>query len=70
MQNVAEIPMDSNVDSVGRSNEFCCLWWVAAAFFGWWIFAEAMSRLQILGGGLILLGVWLARPRQDNGNER
>ena len=43
---------------------------VAAAFFGWWIFAEAMSRLQILGGGLILLGVWLARPRQDNGNER
>lgn len=35
---------------------------VAAAFFGWWLFDEAMTPSQLLGGLLILLGVWLARP--------
>lgn len=35
---------------------------VAAAFFGWLIFDEKLSALQIIGGGLILSGVWFARP--------
>ncbi|PTW59493.1 drug/metabolite transporter (DMT)-like permease [Breoghania corrubedonensis] len=36
---------------------------VAAAFFGWLIFAETLSPLQIAGGGAILAGIWVARPR-------
>ena len=37
---------------------------VAAAFFGWLIFAEALTPLQLAGGGAILAGIWVARPRQ------
>ncbi len=36
---------------------------IAAALFGWWLFDEAMSIAQMVGGALILLGVWCARPR-------
>lgn len=37
---------------------------IAAAFFGWLIFSEALTTGQLLGGGLILAGIWLARPRK------
>ena len=36
---------------------------VAAAVFGWLIFAEALTPLQFAGGGAILAGIWVARPR-------
>jgi len=36
---------------------------VFAAFFGWVLFGESLSWLQLAGGGAILLGVWIARPR-------
>ena len=36
---------------------------LAAAIVGWLILSEALTPLQFLGGGLILLGVWVARPR-------
>ncbi|MEI2384958.1 DMT family transporter [Breoghania sp. JC706] len=36
---------------------------VAAGFFGWLIFAEALTPLQFAGGGAILAGIWVARPR-------
>ena len=36
---------------------------LAAAIFGWAIFAELLSPLQIGGGALILFGIWVARPR-------
>jgi drug/metabolite transporter (DMT)-like permease len=38
---------------------------VAAALFGWLILHEALSPVQALGGALILLGIWTARPRPD-----
>jgi drug/metabolite transporter (DMT)-like permease len=38
---------------------------VAAALFGWLILNEALSPVQALGGALILLGIWTARPRSD-----
>ncbi|WP_457091029.1 DMT family transporter [Microvirga sp. P5_D2] len=38
---------------------------VAAALFGWLILNEALSFVQTLGGALILLGIWAARPRSD-----
>ncbi|HEX2137452.1 MAG TPA: DMT family transporter [Microvirga sp.] len=38
---------------------------VAAALFGWLILAEALSPVQALGGLLILLGIWIARPRPE-----
>jgi drug/metabolite transporter (DMT)-like permease len=34
---------------------------VLAALLGWLILAEALSPLQLLGGALVLLGVWLAK---------
>jgi drug/metabolite transporter (DMT)-like permease len=37
---------------------------VAAALFGWAILGEAVSPAQALGGGLILIGIWAARPRE------
>lgn len=37
---------------------------VFAAAFGWVILGEAISPIQALGGVLILLGIWTARPRQ------
>ncbi len=33
-----------------------------AALFGWLLFDEAMTPVQLFGGVLIMLGVWLARP--------
>ncbi|MEP1209463.1 MAG: DMT family transporter [Rhizobiaceae bacterium] len=36
---------------------------LAAAVLGWLILSEALTPLQLLGGGFILLGVWVARPR-------
>lgn len=38
---------------------------VAAALFGWVILGESLSLVQTLGGALILLGIWAARPRPD-----
>jgi len=35
----------------------------AAALFGWLFFGETLGPMQIAGGGLILLGVWIARPK-------
>jgi len=31
-----------------------------AAIFAWLIFGEALSGLQLLGGGLVILGIGLA----------
>jgi drug/metabolite transporter (DMT)-like permease len=36
---------------------------LAAALFGWALLAEPLSLPQALGGALILLGIWIARPR-------
>ena len=36
---------------------------IAAAAFGWMILGERLTIVQIMGGGLILLGIWIARPR-------
>jgi drug/metabolite transporter (DMT)-like permease len=37
---------------------------IAAAAFGWMILGESLTLVQILGGALILLGIWAARPRK------
>ncbi len=36
---------------------------VAAAAFGWWLLNEPLGLAQALGGVLILIGIWVARPR-------
>jgi drug/metabolite transporter (DMT)-like permease len=36
---------------------------VAAAAFGWLFFGETLGLAQTLGGVMILLGIWVARPR-------
>jgi drug/metabolite transporter (DMT)-like permease len=36
---------------------------IAAAAFGWAILGEALGPVQVLGGVLILVGIWVARPR-------
>jgi drug/metabolite transporter (DMT)-like permease len=36
---------------------------VAAALFGWAILGEALTLVQSLGGALILIGIWAARPK-------
>ncbi|KAB0268935.1 DMT family transporter [Microvirga brassicacearum] len=36
---------------------------IAAAVFGWLILNEALTLIQSLGGALILIGIWAARPR-------
>lgn len=38
---------------------------IAGAGFGWLILGERVTPIQGLGGALILLGIWVARPRQD-----
>ena len=38
---------------------------VAAALFGWLILGEALSLPQTLGGVLILVGIWVARPKPE-----
>lgn len=37
---------------------------LAAALLGWLVFSEAVTPLQGLGGLVILLGIWIARPRE------
>ena len=32
---------------------------MATIFFGWWLLAEPVSLAQIVGAGLVLVGVWL-----------
>jgi len=36
---------------------------LAAALFGWLVFAEVLTPLQGAGGLLILFGIWIARPQ-------
>ena len=38
---------------------------IAAAGFGWLILAEALSAAQLFGGLVILVGIWVARPRGE-----
>jgi drug/metabolite transporter (DMT)-like permease len=38
---------------------------VAAAVLGWIVLGEALTALQMLGGALILGGIWFARPRDS-----
>jgi len=40
---------------------------IVAAFFGWLIYDEALGPLELVGGALILAGVWFARPRDSAG---
>jgi drug/metabolite transporter (DMT)-like permease len=37
---------------------------IAAAAFGWMILGERLTLVQVTGGALILVGIWLARPRE------
>ena len=37
---------------------------IAAALFAWAILGEAVTAVQALGGALILVGIWTARPRR------
>ena len=36
---------------------------IAAATFGWLLLNEPLGLVQLLGGVLILFGIWVARPR-------
>ena len=36
---------------------------IAGAAFGWALLGERVTAVQALGGALILLGIWIARPR-------
>ncbi len=38
---------------------------ITAAIFGWWLYGEKLSALEILGGVFILAGVWIARPEKQ-----
>ncbi|WP_228259450.1 DMT family transporter [Siculibacillus lacustris] len=38
---------------------------LAAAFFGWILFGETLGPWQFAGGAAILLGIWIARPREE-----
>jgi drug/metabolite transporter (DMT)-like permease len=40
---------------------------IAGAGFGWLILSERVTLIQALGGGLILIGIWTARPRDRAG---
>lgn len=40
---------------------------IAAALFGWLFFHETLGLLQGAGGLAILLGIWVARPREPAG---
>lgn len=42
---------------------------VAGALFGWIFFGETLGLLQCLGGFAILLGIWVARPRDGDRGE-
>ena len=39
---------------------------IAAALFGWIFLNESLSALQLFGGALILIGIWVARPRKSS----
>lgn len=39
---------------------------ITAALFGWLLLAENLTKEQVLGGILILVGIWISRPKQDN----
>lgn len=41
---------------------------IAAAALGWIVLNEALGPLQWIGGFLVLLGIWLARPATDRGS--
>jgi drug/metabolite transporter (DMT)-like permease len=43
---------------------------VAAAVFGWLLFAEGLGSMQIVGAAAILAGIVIARPPGDNGAAR
>ncbi|WP_321344800.1 DMT family transporter [Breoghania sp.] len=51
--------------SAGFSSLVIFLEAVAAAFFGWLVFSETLSTLQFAGGAAILVGIWVARPRNS-----
>ena len=38
---------------------------IAAAGFGWIILGEHLTPIQVFGGALILCGIWIARPREN-----
>ena len=38
---------------------------IAAATFGWVLLSEPLGLVQALGGVLILIGIYVARPRAD-----
>jgi hypothetical protein len=38
-----------------------------SAALAWLVLDEALSVLQILGGGLILIGIFIARPKIEPG---
>jgi drug/metabolite transporter (DMT)-like permease len=42
---------------------------LAAAFFGWVFFGETLGPWQIAGGVAILVGIWIARPREATPQE-
>jgi drug/metabolite transporter (DMT)-like permease len=42
---------------------------IAAALFGWMLLNEPLGMVQALGGVLILVGIWVARPRSGEGLE-
>jgi drug/metabolite transporter (DMT)-like permease len=38
---------------------------LVAALFGWVILGEALTPVQTIGGALILVGIWIARPKPE-----
>src|SRR5215470_17616985 len=42
---------------------------IAAAAFGWLILGEALGTVQLVGGVLILIGIWVARPNSREAAE-
>ena len=38
---------------------------IAAAAFAWLLLGEAVTAVQVLGGVVIILGIWIARPRES-----
>ena len=43
---------------------------IAAAAFGWLILGEPVSLIQGMGGLVIVLGIWVARPRSEPASAR
>ncbi len=38
---------------------------IAAAAFAWLLLGEAVTPVQVLGGVVIIIGIWIARPRES-----